>query len=250
MINKKIMMDCVYNQLAIDYDCSPDDFLKDGLIFTEARENKERRPFPWRKPRLEMITFGQSVVINVSADVLPYVREQLDGKTRYEAFFMPFVYGITPYFLPDIGKIAPLINPDGFEYEMVEKHNIHKLYEVGGFHNAIRYDINDPRPDMLVTLARYKDEVVGMAGASADCKTMWQIGVDVLLPYRGNGIASALVNMLTLEILRRGFIPYYGTDGSNVLSTHVAVKAGYIPAWVHCYKTRLDGVLNRFIKEG
>lgn len=243
-------MDCVYNQLAIDYDCSPDDFLKDGLIFTEARENKERRPFPWRKPRLEMITFGQSVVINVSADVLPYVREQLDGKTRYEAFFMPFVYGITPYFLPDIGKIAPLINPDGFEYEMVEKHNIHKLYEVGGFHNAIRYDINDPRPDMLVTLARYKDEVVGMAGASADCKTMWQIGVDVLLPYRGNGIASALVNMLTLEILRRGFIPYYGTDGSNVLSTHVAVKAGYIPAWVHCYKTRLDGVLNRFIKEG
>jgi hypothetical protein len=40
MINKKSMMDCVYHQLAIDYNCSPDDFLKDGLIFTEARAVK------------------------------------------------------------------------------------------------------------------------------------------------------------------------------------------------------------------
>jgi hypothetical protein len=30
----------VYHQLAIDYNCSSDDFLKDGFIFTEAREYK------------------------------------------------------------------------------------------------------------------------------------------------------------------------------------------------------------------
>ena len=169
MIDKKTMMDCVYNQLAIDYNCSPNDFLKDGFIFTEAKENEGRRPFPWVTPRLEMITMGHSVVINASGDVLPYVREQLKGKTRDEAFWMPFVYGANPYFLPDIGKISSLNKPDGFEYEMVEKHNIQKLYEINGF----PYDVNSPFPQMLVALARYKDEIVGMARASADCKTMW-----------------------------------------------------------------------------
>ncbi|MFC5452366.1 GNAT family N-acetyltransferase [Paenibacillus aestuarii] len=243
MINKKIMMESVYSQLAIDYNCSPDDFLKDGFIFTEASENKDRRPFPWVTPRIEIVTSGRSVVINASRDILPYIREQLEGKTRYEALCMPFVYGISPYFLSDIGKISPMINPDGFEYEIVERSSIKKLYDIAGFRNALQYDENHPRPDVLVTLARSNCEIVGIAGASADCKTMWQIGVDVLPPYRGKGLAVSLVNMLTLEILRRGYIPYYGTDGSNVVSQQVAVRAGYIPAWAHCYKTRLDGVL-------
>ena len=244
MIDKKTMMDCVYNQLAIDYNCSPDDFLKDGLIFTEAKENEGRRPFPWITPRLEIVSMGQSVVINASADIMPYVRKQLEGKTRDEVFWMPFVYGINPYFLPDLGKIAPLINPNGFEYEIVEKQNIPKLYENDGFHYTLQYDINSSFPEMLVVLARYQGEIVGMAGATAGCKTMWQIGVDVLLPYRGKGLASALVSMLTLEILSRGYIPYYFTSDSHVVSMHTAVRAGYIPAWVHCYKTRLDGFLS------
>lgn len=62
MINMKIMMGCVYNQLAIDYNCSPDDFLKEGLIFTVAKQNEGRRPYPWITPRLEMVTMGNGVV--------------------------------------------------------------------------------------------------------------------------------------------------------------------------------------------
>lgn len=242
-INKKTMMDYMYAQLAIDYNCSPDDFLKDGLIITEAIPHKDRRPFPWRSPRLELVAVGHSVVVNASADILPYIREQLEGKTRDEVFYMPFVYGVSLYFLPDIGRVPKLVCPDGFEYEMVEKHDIHKLYETPGFDYALQYDINSQRPDMLVALARYNGEIVGMAGASADCKTMWQIGVDVLPAYRGRGLAPALVNMLTLEILNRGYVPYYAASASNVVSQHVAVRAGYIPAWAHCYRTRLDGIL-------
>ncbi|MEN6316219.1 MAG: GNAT family N-acetyltransferase [Clostridiaceae bacterium] len=239
MINKKNMMDCVYNQLAIDYNCSPDDFLKDSLIFTEAKKNEGRRPFPWITPRLEMISFGKNVVINASEDVMPYVRKKLEGKTRDEVFWMPFIYGVNPYFLPDIGKIPSLDKPDGFEYEMVEKDNIQNLFESIG----LQYDVNSPFPEMLVALAKYKDNFVGMARANVDCKTMCQINVDVLQSYRGKGLASTLVNMLTLEILSRGYIPYYFTSDSNILSMRAAVRAGYIPAWVHCYKTRLDSIL-------
>ena len=61
-MDKKNMMQIVYNQLAFDYNCSPQDFLNDGLIFTEAKELKGRRPYPFITPRLEMITFGNGVV--------------------------------------------------------------------------------------------------------------------------------------------------------------------------------------------
>jgi GNAT superfamily N-acetyltransferase len=239
MINKKTMMDCVRKQLAIDYNCSPDDLLKDELIFTKAFKAKGRRPLPWVTPRLEMITMGNGVVINASEDILPRIREQLKDKTRFEVFCQPFVYGINPYFLPDIGNISPINKPKRFEFELVEKQNISNLYEIIG----IPYDANSPRPVMLAILAKYKDNFVGMATSSLESEIMWQIGVDVLAPYRGKGLASALVNMLTLEVLKQGHIPYYSTDCSNVLSQRVAVCAGYFPAWSHCYRTRLDNLL-------
>lgn len=243
MIDKKIMMDRVRNQLAIDYNCSPDDFLKDGFIFTKAKENVGRRPFPFITPRLEMITMGNSVVINASEEILPYIQKNLEGKERFEAFCLPFAYGINPYFLPAIDNIHALTGPDGFEYELVEKQGISKLHDISGFGYAIKYDVNDPFPELLVAVAKYKGEIVGMAGTSADCKTMCQMGVDVLFPYRGKGIAAKLVNMLTLETLNRGYIPYYFTDCSNVFSQRVAIRAGYFPAWSHCYKARLEDIL-------
>jgi predicted GNAT family acetyltransferase len=242
-MDRKVMMECVYNQLAIDYNCEPDDFLKDGLIFTVARKNEGRRSFPFVTPRLEMISMGHSTIINVSSDILPYIRHEFKGKTWEEVFNSPFIYGVLSYFLPDIGKIAPLTTPDGFELVMVEKQDIQKFYDLYGSQSGMQYDPNSQSPEMLLVFAKYKDAIAGIAKAKADCKTMWSIDVDVMNSFRGKGLAAPMVNMLTLEILNRGYIPYYFTTNSHVLSTHVAVRAGYIPAWVHSYKTRLDGIL-------
>jgi GNAT superfamily N-acetyltransferase len=237
MMDREFMIDCVYKQLAIDYNCSPDDFLKEGLIFTEATQQEGRIPWPWRSPRVEMITMGSSAVINASSDVMPYVRKQFIGMTRDEVFYVPFFYGMGQYFLPDISKIAPVHKPDGFTYEMLEKYDIAQLYYLKGFKNALIYH---SRPIEIAVLARYNKEIVGIAGAGPDCEMMWLIGIDVLPQYRGKGIATAIVNMLTLEILNRGYIPYYGAEGNNVASLHVAVSAGYVPAWIHCRRTKLD----------
>ena len=223
MINKKLMMDCVYNQLSIDFNCSPDDFLKEGLIFTEAKQNEGRRPFPWITPRLEMITMGNGIVINASTDILPLVYEQLEGKTRYEVLNMPFVYGVNPYFLPDLDKITLLSRNKEFEYVIIEKDDIQKLYELKDFNYALQYDINSQHPEMVAVIAKYKDTVVGIASSSAEGKAMWQISVDVLLPYRGNNLGTILVNTLTLEVLNRGYIPYYSTDCSNANSLNVII---------------------------
>lgn len=72
----------------------------------------------------------------------------------------------------------------------------------------------------------------GLAGCSADCDTMWQIGIDVLPEYRRQGIASALTSRLALEILAAGRVPYYCVAWANVKSVRNAVQSGFIPAWV------------------
>jgi len=70
--------------------------------------------------------------------------------------------------------------------------------------------------EFLVALAKANGCIVGMAGVSNDCAKMWQVGMDVLPEYRNRGLAAYLVNRLTLEILNRGYIPYYGTSHSNI----------------------------------
>ncbi|HHX56071.1 MAG TPA: GNAT family N-acetyltransferase, partial [Clostridiales bacterium] len=76
------------------------------------------------------------------------------------------------------------------------------------------------------------DKLIGLAGCSADCNLMWQIGVDVLPEYRRRGIAAALTSRLAIEILEAGKVPFYCSAWSNIRSVRNAVKSGFIPAWV------------------
>lgn len=41
-MTRQEMMTIVYNQLAIDYNCKPEDFYKDGVIFTIAEKHEGR----------------------------------------------------------------------------------------------------------------------------------------------------------------------------------------------------------------
>ena len=233
-------MDDESEELVFHFSLTPSLSVLLALFFTEARQNEGRRPYPWVTPRLEMISFGSGVVINVSDNILPMLRKMAEGRTRDEVFWAPFVYGPNSYYLPDLERIAPLAKPDGFEYELVEEQNIHKLYQHEGFEYVLHYGGDSPFPEMLIALAKHMGEVAGMASAHAGCKTLRSINVDVLPPYRRKGLASALVNMLTMEVLNRGYVPYYFTSESNIHSLRAAIRAGYSPSWIHCYKTRLD----------
>lgn len=86
--------------------------------------------------------------------------------------------------------------------------------------------------DAIALVAFDGDRLIGLAGASADCETMWQIGVDVLPEYRRQGIASCLTSRLALEILPKGIVPFYSCAWSNVKSAANAVKCGFVPTWV------------------
>ena len=75
-------------------------------------------------------------------------------------------------------------------------------------------------------------ELVALAGASADCETMWQIGVDVLPAYRRKGLAEAVTSRLAQTVLERGKVPFYCVAWSNLPSVRNAIACGFVPAWV------------------
>lgn len=240
-MNKQEMMTIVYSQLAIDYNCKPEDFNRDGVIFTIAEKQNGRREMPFITPRLEIITMGKSAIVNVSKNMMSFAKRKFEGKSSYDILNSKFVYGVNPYYLPDVENIKAIEN-NSFRFELIYD-NIQLLYSNKDFHNALQYDADSKRPEVLAVIAYDENKIVGIACASADSKTMWQIGVDVLPEYRGNGIAVKLVNMLTIETLNRGIVPYYTTDCANINSQKVAIKSGYIPAWSHCFKTRLPKIL-------
>lgn len=237
------MIEIVQSQLAVDLNCTVEDLngKKDEFVFRKAADNLGRRPFPRGEHHFEMLSLGKSIIISASSEILENIKPMLMGKSRDEAFSMPFIYGHGLNYLPDINLIKQLLPPEGFTFEFIEQDNISEFYHIDGFHNAIQYDSNSSRPDILLMIAKKGEKIIGMAGASNDCEILWQIGMDVLPEFRKNGLALYLVNMLTLEILSRGKIPYYCCSLSNIPSQRVAHRAGYFPAWINSYKGNFEG---------
>ena len=86
--------------------------------------------------------------------------------------------------------------------------------------------------DILGAGAYDNGELIGLAGCSADCAEMYQIGVDVLPDYRRQGVAAALTSRLALEILSLEKVPFYCAAWCNLKSVPNAIKCGFRPAWV------------------
>jgi GNAT superfamily N-acetyltransferase len=186
-----------------------------------------------------MVTMGRGVVVSASPDIMPFLREQLDGKEdRDEAFGAPFICGCTVYFLPDKPRELPL--PDKITAELYFQPEIRGLFSIPWSGTALNGDKNSERPDVIAIVARKNGEIIGMAGASEDCGhgvgELWQIGIEVLPEFRRLGIASALVSRLAREISRLGKVPYYGAAVSNVASQRTALRAGFKPVWVATYQ--------------
>lgn len=113
------------------------------------------------------------------------------------------------------------------------------------YSNALGFSVT--RPDVLV-LAAYPagesdpalTDPIAIVGMSADSPIMRQIGIDVLPAWRGAGIASALVRDAARLTLAEGYLPFYGTSPSHMLSQRVAMNAGLVPTWWEYVSTSLN----------
>ena len=241
------MLHLVRSQLATDLNCTIDDLdgERGSLVFVEAKENPGRRPFPRRERYFEIVSMGRSIVVSATLERLSIAKAQMQGKDRDTIFALPFIRGLSLYFLPDLETMKPIPPPAGFAFRLVEPDEVSRMLAVSGFGNALIYNPDHPYHTVLVMLAVEDGKIVGMAGACDVCARWRQIGVDVLPEYGGFGLASYLVNSLTLRVLRDGYVPAYGTISSNVASQRVAHRAGYYPAWVSDWRCDFRGLETR-----
>ena len=245
-MTKSEMLGIVQNQLAIDLNCTVEDLNseKDSFVFVEARDNPGRRAFIRKEQWFEMLTMGKSIVVSATPARLKYVKEQLAGKSRDEAYAMPFIGDYAMNYLPDLDNLKQLSAPDGFLYETMEKNEISKLSDLNGFNYAIQHNPNHPIQNALTMLAKKHNEIIAIVSAAAWSPKMWSFGIDVLPEYRNNGLATYLVNALTFEILRRDIVPVYSSTACIIASQKVAYIASYMPAWMSDNKVRFEGELS------
>ena len=240
MTNRDILR-IAMEQSAEDVGCRPEDFLASDNVTTPLRLGARARVY-YREPIIcSFISYGGNVVAATTAEVSEIVSEFIGRYTFYHCFETPNMHWLderltgrgyrvcfmAEYFLLDVERIPKL--PCSCETRVLEQKDFVGLY-LPQWGNALCRDRK--HLDVLGVGAYDDGKLVGLAGCSADCETMWQIGVDVLPEYRRQGIASALTSRLASEILRRGKVPFYCAAWSNIRSVRNAIKSGFSPAWV------------------
>ena len=230
-------------QLALEFGCAPEDFSGEEIVITGPVLHENRRKFSDQPFFLQMATFGAGAVISAEEALHPWLREWAKGKRGFWLFEQHNFYELERQLRKYGYKMAlthhmftPTPESAAVETDLpvrwLEQGELAPFCGREEFSNALCDRFRPERPDVLAVMALDGEEIMGMAGCSADAPGFWQIGVDVLPPYRRRGIGTALVTLLKNEALRRGAVPYYGTSLSNLASWKAALASGFGPAWV------------------
>ena len=244
------MNDVLCRQLALDYCCSPEEVRGSGNVFTVFRPLGGRRRY--QEPKecfLKIAAVNGKLLFTGREEIVercrkrrgtsgaawffePETLRELDEMLRADGFRIGMAH---PFY---IAERPTEIRADGYELRWYSAEEIEAFRGDGRYNEA--FGFCPEAPDMLGVAALEDGEIVGMAGASGDSPTMWQIGINVEPQARGRGVASLLVAHLKNEILRRGILPFYGTSMSHIASQRVALAAGFRPAWAELVAEKIN----------
>lgn len=258
MTNKQIL-EIAMKQSAIDSSCNWRDFMgrENKAVISEKNENARKYlelPFI-----CDLTSYGTNIVASVSGELSEVVTEYINKFPVEHCFETPNLHELmnrirpmgydvcfmAEYSLPNTdimigGGLAERLQKScPYEMRIMESEDFRELY-IEQWSNALcerRKEL-----DVVAVGAYEKDKLIGLAGASADCDSMWQIGIDVLPKYRRKGIAAALTSKLAVEILNRDIVPFYCCAWSNVGSIRNAVASGFRPAWVQLTVKKLEKI--------
>lgn len=239
MIAKEILYTAM-EQSAEDIGCKAEDFLRESNVVVPFRLGDRARKYLREPIAANFVSYGNNVVAAAADDVRAAAAEYVGKYEFYHLFETPNMHWLSDrikdrgykicfmaeYFLPDTDALRPL--PCDYELRVLEQRDFRELY-LPRWSNALCEDRK--HLDVLGVGAYEGENLVGLAGCSADCEKMWQIGIDVLPEYRRKGIASALTSRLAIEILERKKVPFYCAAWSNIRSARNAIKSGFLPAW-------------------
>lgn len=240
MTNEKIYR-IALQQSAYDCSCAPEDFLQEKNVVVESKEDARARKYLTLPFECQLVSYGSNIVASVQKDMAEMVRTYIEHYNTERCFETPNLHVLNDelqkrglrvcfmaeYFLPDLNKLCAL--PCAYETRVLKQPDFADLY-IDTWGNALCEKRKEL--DVLGVGAYDGDKLIGLAACSADCDTMWQIGIDVLPEYRRKGIAAALTSQLAMEILAHGKVPFYCAAWSNIKSVRNAIRSGFRPAWV------------------
>ena len=241
MYTNQDILQIALRQSALDINCDPTDFLASANIVVKSVVGSMARKYYKEPIACNLVSYGNNIVASVKEEYRSIVTEYIEKFEFYHCFETPNLHWLdsrmselgqkvcfmAEYFLPDMEKLGPL--SCHYELKVLEHKDFIDLY-LPEWSNALCKDRAEL--DVLGVGAYDGDKLIGLAGCSADCDSMWQIGVDVLPAYRRQGIASVLTGNLAIETLKRNKVPFYCCAWSNIRSAKTAIKGGFVPAWV------------------
>ena len=203
MTNEEILQ-AALRQSAIDANCSPDDFLRESPVIVESKPNDCARKYLDLPLACDLISYGNNIVASIQPQYRDIVAAYIQKYPVEHCFetpnmhvlndaFLPYnmqVCFMAEYFLPDVRKLAPL--QCGLQTRLLHQEDFAALY-LPQWENALC----EKRKHLdVLGVGAYDDDgqLVGLAACSADCESMWQIGVDVLprMAAQGNCVGSDL----------------------------------------------------------
>ena len=249
MTNGEILKTAM-RQSALDSGCEAEDFASGENKVVLSRPDPRARKYLELPFYCDLTSYGGNVVASVSGEFQDAARRYIDRYPVEHCFETPNMEALNQelrkrghcvcfmaeYFLPD-AAVRPL--PTRYETKILEPRDFAACY-TPQWRNAL----SEKRGhlDVLAAGAFDGEKLVGLAGCSADCDPMWQIGVDVLPAYRRQGVAAAVTSLLAHEILRRGIVPFYCCAWSNLPSVRNALRSGFKPGWVQITAKRVEFV--------
>lgn len=250
MTNEEILK-IALQQSAYDCNCAPEDFLADKHVLTISKAHPKARKYLSLPLKCDLVSYGTNIVAQTSPELAGIVSDYIHTYSMEHCFETPNLHVLdealrtfglqscfmAEYFLPDVTRLTPL--GCGYELQILHQEDFQELY-IPEWRNALCADRKEL--DVLGVGAYDGGTLIGLAACSADCETMYQIGVDVLPSYRRKGIAAALTSRLALEILPLGKVPFYCAAWSNLKSVRNAIKSGFRPAWVEVTAKEIEFV--------
>lgn len=256
MTNEEILQ-VAMRQSAVDSGCKPEDFLADDNKIVISRPNQCARKYLDLPFLCDLTSYGVNIVASISEELTEIVSSYINLFKVEHCFETPNLHWLmnrlqplninvcfmAEYFLPDADAIKiPVTCP--YEIRVLMPKDFSRLYSpLWG--NALCEKRKEL--DVIAVGAYDNGNLIALAGGSADCDSMWQIGLDVLPLYRRQGVATAITRRLANEIINRGKVPFYCSAWSNIKSVRNALKSGFKPAWIQltCKRTREIDALNQ-----
>ena len=241
MLNNQDIWKIAMQQSAYDCNCAPEDFLAEQNVVTISKKHPLARKYLDLPLSCDLVSYGSNIVAQASEEIAPLVKQYIDRFPVEHCFETPNMHVLdellrpfnqkicfmAEYFLSDVNEVKAL--PCDYELRVLHQEDFASLY-LPQWSNALCEKRR--HLDVLGVGAYDNGELIGLAGCSADCDMMYQIGIDVLPEYRRKGIASALTSRLALEVLALDKVPFYCAAWCNIKSVRNAIRCGFRPAWV------------------